>query len=38
MEELQMEWGDPKKFKDNISEAELERIRKKISSRKTKPY
>jgi len=36
--ELEAEWGDPKDFKDDMSEAELELIRKKISSRKTKPY
>jgi hypothetical protein len=38
MEELEGKWGDPKKFKDDISEAELEKIRQRISRRKIKPY
>jgi hypothetical protein len=38
IEELEGEWGNPKDFKDDMSEAELERIRKKISSRKIKPH
>jgi hypothetical protein len=37
-EELEEIWGDSKDFKDDIREAELESIRKKISSRKIKPY